>query len=166
VVGITAPVFYTGACASPAIISSVPAAATEGATFNVENPVTASTSSADFELYLRVLDAYSDDLNPIGASTVAFRSFMNLYVVLAGLAANPGDGNGTPISAASVTASLRAQRETPSFMGHPYTCDGAQLIGLPALCSPQQILAQLVDGTLVDLGTWIDVGAIYADAVR
>jgi branched-chain amino acid transport system substrate-binding protein len=166
VVGIAAPVFYTGACASPAIIASVPAASTDGATFNVENPVQADTSSTDFELYVRVLDAYGDGLNPIGASTVTFRSFMNLFAVLVGLAdSRDGRADGS-LDAAAVTGALRAQRDVPSFMGHPYTCDGEQLIGLPAMCSPQQILARLVDGALEQVGPWIDVGAVYAAAVR
>jgi hypothetical protein len=30
------------------------------------------------------------------------------------------------------------------------------------MCSPQQILAQMEDGTLSQLGDWIDVGAIAA----
>ena len=29
------------------------------------------------------------------------------------------------------------------------------------MCSPQQILAQMDDRVLTQLGTWIDVGAIY-----
>jgi branched-chain amino acid transport system substrate-binding protein len=176
VVGITVPVFYTGACVSPAIIASVPAAATEGATFNVENPVGPDTSSPDFDLYVRVVDAYGQGLNPIGAPTVAFRSFMNLYVVLAGLADATVDGGSGESSASgrvaglidapSIVEGLRAGRDAPSFMGHPYTCDGEQLIGLPAMCSPQQILTRLVDGNLQQVGTWIDVGSIYAAAVR
>jgi branched-chain amino acid transport system substrate-binding protein len=167
VVGITAPVFYTGACASPSIIASVPAASTEGATFNVENPITPGASTAatvDFELYVRVLAAYGEGLNPIGASTVTFRSFMNLFAVLASVADQAGGVDA--IDAASVTAALRAQRDVPSFMGHPYTCDGQQLIGLPAMCSPQQILARLVDGALEQVGPWIEVGDVYAEAVQ
>jgi branched-chain amino acid transport system substrate-binding protein len=45
-------------------------------------------------------------------------------------------------------------------MGHPYTCDQQQLSDLPAMCSPQQILARMEDGDLVQIGDWIDVGAV------
>jgi branched-chain amino acid transport system substrate-binding protein len=170
VLGISVPVFYTGACVSPAIIASVPTSSTDGATFNVENPVDSGDAddTSDFELYARVLDVYGNGLNPVGASTVTFRSFMNLYAVLVGLVAD-GTSNGATddgtIDAAAVIAALRSQRQTPSFMGHPYTCDGQQLVGLPALCSPQQILVRTSDRTLEQISDWIDVGAIYAGAI-
>ena len=48
-------------------------------------------------------------------------------------------------------------------MGHAYTCDGKQLKGLPAICSPQQILAKIQNRTLSQIGTWIDVGKIYGE---
>jgi branched-chain amino acid transport system substrate-binding protein len=178
-IGLSVPVFYTGACASPAIIASVPAASTEGAIFNVENPVAGSTvtgdDNADFELYVRVLDAYGSGVNPVGAATVAFRSFMNLYLLLAGVAADGatdgatdgaagGAGGVDVIDASTVLEALGSKRDTPSYMGHPYTCDGAQLAGLRAMCSPQQILARLTDGALEQISGWIDVGGIYAKA--
>jgi branched-chain amino acid transport system substrate-binding protein len=28
--------------------------------------------------------------------------------------------------------------DRPSFWGHPYTCDGNRVPGLPALCAPEQ----------------------------
>ena len=36
------------------------------------------------------------------------------------------------------------------------------ILGLPAMCSPQQILGRMEDGDLQQLGSWYDVGAIYA----
>ena len=96
---------------------------------------------------------YGKGLDPIGAATVTFRSMMNLYAVLRQV-----KGDLTP---ASITATLKAQKDAPSFAGHPYTCDGKQFAGLPAMCSPQQILGKMVDGNLVQQGDWIDVGAIY-----
>jgi len=79
---------------------------------------------------------------------------MNLYSILRGL-----DGDITP---SAITAALRAQVDAPSFAGHDYTCDGEQFEGLPAMCSPQQILAQMQDEKLEQITDWIDVGAIYA----
>jgi hypothetical protein len=49
-------------------------------------------------------------------------------------------------------------------MGHSYTCDGRQFGTLTAFCSPQQILVELSDGELTQLGDWIDVGEIMATA--
>lgn len=153
--GVTAQKYFVGACAAPSIIASVDAAATDGTIFNVEGPVTSDDSSdQDNQLYSAVVERYGDGLDPIGAGTVTFRAFMNLYSVLRGLGA---DG-ATP---EAISAALSAQVDAPSFMGHPYTCNREQFEGLPAMCSPQQILARIDDGVLDQLGSWIDVGAIY-----
>ena len=61
----------------------------------------------------------------------------------------------------AITATLRSQVDAPSFAGHPYTCDGKQFDGLPAMCSPQQILGEMEQGQLSQVSDWIDVGAIY-----
>jgi len=156
--GMTAQVFYTGACASPSIISEAGPEKTNGAIFNVEGPISRTDPSPDTDLYNRVVEAYGDGLNPIGSATVSFRSFMNLYVVLSELAA---DGGAESITPATITESLRSKVGATSFMGHDYTCDGEQLEGLPAMCSPQQILGDMQDAQLDQLGTWIDVGRIY-----
>lgn len=153
--GIEATAFYVGACAAPTIVEDLDPEVTEGAIFNVEGPVDPDEPNPDFDLYHNVVTTYGDGLDPVGAGTVSFRSFMNLYVVLRELGA---DG----ISAGAVTEALSAKEDAPSFMGHPYTCDGAQFEGLPSICSPQQILVQMTDGELVQLDDWIDVGAAYA----
>lgn len=150
--GIEAQVYLVGACAAPRIVERAGADAVDGTIVNVENPLS-GPGTADVDLYLSVLDTYGDGVDPIGAGTVTFRSFVNLYRILVGLDGEP--------TAASVTAALAELRDAPSFMGHPATCDRAQLAGLPALCSPQQILARF-DGTeLVALtDDWVDVGAV------
>ena len=154
--GVTAQRFFTGACVSPTILGSVDPAATEGTIFNVEGPISAADPNEDAALYQAVIDQYGDGVDAMGAATVTFRAFMNLYSIMRGLGA---EGT-TP---AGITDALSSQVDTPSFMGHPYTCDGQQFDGLPAMCSPQQILGQVEDGELVQLSDWIDVGAIYGD---
>ncbi len=153
--GTDAAIFYVGACAAPAIIDSVDPDAVEGAYFNVEGPIDRSKPNPDTTFYAAVVNQYADDLNPIGAGTVSFRSLMNLYVVLRDLGA---DG----ITADAITEAFEAKVDAPSFMGHDYTCDQHQFEGLPAMCSPQQILGQIEGGELVQVSDWIDVGSIYA----
>jgi branched-chain amino acid transport system substrate-binding protein len=153
VVDVDVPVFFTGACASPNIVASVPSEVTEGRYYNVEGAVSREDPDPDFALYVQVLEAYGNGLDPVGAATVTFRSFMNLYVQLVSLDA---------VDPTSVAAALSSQVDTPSFMGHPYTCDGRQFEGLPAMCSPQQIVVQIQSGEVTQLSDWIDVGAIYA----
>lgn len=152
-VGLDVPTFHTGACATPAVLDHVDPDVRERAIFNVEGPI--SEDDPDTVLYGQVIERYGDGLDPVGAGTVSFRSFMNLYAVLRDLGA---DG----VDAAAVTRTLRAAVDAPSFMGHPYTCDGRQFEGLPAVCAPQQILVRSEEGRLVQLGSWIDVGAIRA----
>lgn len=153
-----AKVFYTGACASPSIVQVAGPAKTNGAIFNVEGPINRADPSPDTNLYTGVLKAYGDGLEPIGSATVSFRAFMNLYVVMRDLAA---DGGAEKVTAAAITKSLKSTVDATSFMGHDYTCNGEQFDGLPAMCSPQQILGEMHDGQLDQLGTWIDVGTIY-----
>jgi len=146
--------YFVGACASPAIIEEVGAAEADGAIFNVEGPIGVEEQpNDDFALYAAVVEQYGDGLDPVGAATVTFRATMNLYLVLRQL-----EGDITP---ESITAALQAQVDAPSFAGHPYTCDGEQFDGLPAMCSPQQILGEMTDGNLAQIGDWIDVGSIY-----
>jgi len=154
-VGLEAQMFYVGACATPKVVEAAGPAKTNGAIFNVEGEIDQEDPDPDAVLYTAVVRKYGDGLDPIGAGTVTFRSFMNLYRVLRGLGAEP-----TP---EAIIEALEAQRDVPSFMGHPSTCDHEQLDGLPALCAPQQILAQMDDGQLTQLGTWIDVGRVYGD---
>lgn len=150
-----AQAFYVGACAAPSIIDRVDASKTEGAIFNVEGTVDRADPDLDLLLYTAVVQTYGNGLDPIGAGTVSFRSLMNLYLVLHEIGADR-------LTPPAIGAAFRATVDAPSFMGHDYTCDGKQLAGLPALCSPQQILVQMRDGQLEQVGDWFDVGAIYA----
>jgi hypothetical protein len=153
-VGLDATMFYVGACASPNIVAAAGPAKTDGAIFNVEGPIDPDEPNPDTSLYVAAVREYGDGLDPIGAGTVTFRSFMNLYRVLRGL-------DPDAITSDAILDALEAQRDVPSFMGHPSTCDHEQLAGLPALCSPQQILGRMEGGQLEQLGTWIDVGRAY-----
>ncbi|NCY16661.1 MAG: hypothetical protein EBX39_07795 [Actinobacteria bacterium] len=151
--GIKVASFYVGACAAPGIISQVDAAKTNGAYFNVEGPIIGDPPIGDNQLYSAVITKYGNGLDPVGAGTVTFRSLMNLYAIL-----NQIDGDITP---AAITAALEATVDEPSFAGHAYTCNHKQFEGLPAVCSPQQILAQIDNRKLSQITDWIDVGAIY-----
>lgn len=153
-VGLEAQMYYVGACAVPRIVDAAGPAKTDGAIFNVEQEIDRTSPDPDTALYTAVVETYDDELDPIGAGTVTFRAFMNLYRVLRDLGAEGA-------TSAAIIESLEAQVDAPSFMGHPSTCDHEQLEGLPAMCSPQQVLAVMEDGQLTQVGSWVDVGAIY-----
>lgn len=150
--GITAQIYLVGACAAPTIAEQIGPEAVEGKIFNIEGPNGAEDPEAD--IYFDVVARYGDpQLSAASAATVSFRGMMNLYAALVEL--GPDD-----ISRSSIVDHLREQKDHPSFTGHAYTCDGQQLPDLPAICAPQQILAQRQGDKIVPITDWIDVPAL------
>jgi branched-chain amino acid transport system substrate-binding protein len=158
--GVDSQLYLVGACVAPEIIEEVGEDAATGTIFNVEGLLDLDDEpvfQADTDLYIQVIENYATDLDWAGAGTVSFRGLMNLYNVMAELGADD-------ISPESITAAFQAAVDEPSFNGHPYTCDGEQIPGLPGLCSPQQVLGQREDGSLVQVSDgWVDVPALVAE---
>ena len=81
---------------------------------------------------------------------------MNLYAVLVDLAVIM-----SPAKRSSTNCANPVNHE--SFWGHPYTCDGQQVPGLPALCAPQQTLFKMESVGEVEFVTgWIDTAELFA----
>lgn len=160
---VTATTYMVGACADKKWLDQVGGAdKVKGTVFNIENVIDQTLSrSADGEVYENVIKRYGKGVNARGAGTVAFKGAMNLWGVLDGLAKD-----GKEITSANILASLRSKKDAPSFDGHPYTCDGKQMPGLPGLCAPQQILVELegVNSFKMTAKEWIDVPKILSDA--
>ena len=97
-------------------------------------------------------------MNARGAATVAFRSVINLYSVLTEIAPD--------VTSARIIDVFRAAKDRPSFDGHPYTCDGEQVPGLPSLCAAQGVLIRLEvgapNGFVEASDGWIDVPKVLA----
>jgi branched-chain amino acid transport system substrate-binding protein len=155
--GLDAQLYLTGACAGTSVVDEA-AEAMLGVVFNAEGAV----DGADVEgsLYQAVVDRYADE--PAGgAGTVGFRGFMNLYALLL----EAGADNATSSYLAELARATDAQ---PSFWGHPYTCDGNQVPGLPALCAPQQLLfglRALDQGFVAVVTEWIPTDELFASAL-
>lgn len=147
-----AVLMLTGACAAPKILDSAGDAAVDGRIFNLEAEL--DRSMPDNALYQAIGRKYGPkyDYEIQGAGTVSFRAVMNLYVVLRAIGADA-----TP---ATIIDAFRSTRDHPSFFGHPFTCDGRQLEGLPALCAPQQTLGRIDKGAVTQVTDWIDVGTL------
>ncbi len=148
---LTAQLYFSAACMGAATIEIVGQENVEGNIYAVESPVGAD--EPDATIYRKVLDAYGKGRIDSGsAAAVGFASMMNLYTLMTEVGADA-------LSAESMIEHLEATVDHPSFMGHPYTCDGAQLGGeLPALCAPQQILLEMKGGVGVQVTDWIEVG--------
>ncbi len=152
--GFDGQLYLTGACAAEEILNQVPDDVQARVIFNTEGPV---DETVEGQLYQEVVDRYATE-EAGGAGTVTFRAALNLWQLLRSLP----DG----ATAADVKAALQTSSAAPSFWGHPYTCDGAQVPGLPALCAPQQRLMRFTaDGADPESVTpdWIDVPALVAD---
>ncbi len=154
--GIEAQLYLVGACADEEIIEAA-GGAHEGVLFNSEGPPL-SVETVEGQIFTSVNELYADD-EAGGAGTVGLRGFLNLYALMAELGP---DG----VSRESVLDAVRAAEDEPSFWGHAYTCDGAQIDGLPSLCAPQQSLFYVEEpGNNITVNEdWIDTVALFAEA--
>ena len=154
--GIDGQLYLFGACATEPIVDAADGHQA-GAIFNSEGPAT--TEDIEGDIFDDVTDEYNTGPAK-AAGTVGFRGMMNLYALLVEL----GPDN---ISPESITELVSSAVERESFWGHPYTCDGNQVPGLPALCAPQQTLFQIPNADAEDLtfiGDWIDTPTLFANA--
>lgn len=152
--GFDGTLYLFGACAADEIIESA-GGADEGVVFNGEGPP--DPDAVDGTVFDLASTEYNTG-NAQAAGTVAFRGMMNLYAVLLDLGA---DG----ITSEAIVEELDGAVDRNSFWGHPYTCDGAQVPGLPSLCAPQQALFTFDENaTLTFVSDWIDTVALFEDA--
>jgi branched-chain amino acid transport system substrate-binding protein len=150
-----AQLYLTGACAEADTIAAA-GEAVEGVVFNAEGPLDGTDVEA--LLYLAATERYADAAAG-GAGTIGFRGFMNLYALLL--------ETGPTATSETLARAARAAIDRPSFWGHPYTCDGAQVPGLPALCAPQQILFEVaeVGAPFTPVTDWIPTDELFTAAL-
>ncbi|MXW74593.1 MAG: ABC transporter substrate-binding protein [Acidimicrobiaceae bacterium] len=149
---IDAQLYLVGACAADHVIEAADGA-NIGVVFNSEGP----PNDADVEgtLFDEATNRYNTGPAQ-AAGTVGFRGMMNLYGVLVEL-------GGDHITSEAIIDQLRQSVDHESFWGHPYTCDGQQVPGLPALCAPQQTLFKMESvGEVEYVSGWIDTAELFA----
>jgi branched-chain amino acid transport system substrate-binding protein len=152
-----ATIYLFGSCAAESILDAAGEAAL-GIIFNSEGPV--GEDDIEGAIFQDVIDRYATE--PAGAAgTVGFRGLMNLYAMLRELGADD-------ITSEGLLDLARNSVDEPSFWGHPYTCDGRQVPGLPALCAPQQILFTFdaVGQDPVEITDWIPTDELFAAALE
>jgi branched-chain amino acid transport system substrate-binding protein len=143
--------YLTGACADVQQLDAAGDAATS-VLFNAEGAF--DSPLTDAAIYQAVTERYADQ-PAFGAGTVSFRGVMNLYALM--LDAGPDPTTEILVDLA------RSSQMRPSFWGHPYTCDGTQVPGLPALCAPQQIIFGIdQNGAAVPITEWIATDELFA----
>lgn len=144
---------YPSLCAEQAVLDAA-GSAIEGSMVAEGYVPFTETTDPDVAIYLAALHTYAPDLKPSLLSQAGFSVTMNLTTLLARLPAQPG--------ASALMSALSATHDEPSFMGHPYTCDGAQVSQLRALCSSFVRLSRIENGTLVPVGDWVDTAPLAA----
>ena len=149
---IDAQLYLVGACAADHVIEAADGA-NIGVVFNSEGPP--DDSDVEGTLFDEVTNRYNTGPAQ-AAGTVGFRGMMNLYGVLVELGAGQ-------ITSEAIIERLRQSVDHESFWGHPYTCDGRQVPGLPALCAPQQTLFLMESvGEVTYVSGWIDTAELFA----
>ena len=153
--GVKATMFYPGACAEEAVLAAGGPGADRAYFATGYLPYTA-TSDPEVATYRRQLRRHGPrGVKPSLLSQTGFSLVMDVRRLLVEL-----DGPPTP---AALTAGLRATRDHPSFMGHPYTCDGRQVPLLTSVCSAHVRILQYRSGTLADVGgSWVNGAALVS----
>jgi branched-chain amino acid transport system substrate-binding protein len=125
---VRARLFFPSACGAQEVFDAGGASA-EGVTFaSALLPYTA-TDNPEVATYRDKLRQYGPaDAGPSLLSAAGFALVMNLHRLLMGM------GEGSP-TAEKLTEKLKSARDEPSFMGHPFSCNGLQVPLLPSVCS-------------------------------
>lgn len=142
-----APMFYPGACATPGVATAAGGALDNAYFTSGYLPASdgASGGDADTRAYrARVPESARSPL-----SQASFGAVLVVRALLAAASATPTPGG--------LRAALRATRDHPSPMAHPFTCDRRQLRLFPAVCNTAVRLLQWRGGRFVDAaGRWLD----------
>ncbi|HEU0102412.1 MAG TPA: ABC transporter substrate-binding protein [Mycobacteriales bacterium] len=118
--------YYPGSCVSSNVIKAGGSGA-EGARFNTET-VLLGDNDPQIKIFLEAMKAGAPANAELSSfAQTGFAAIMNIHALLSEMAPDQ-------ISSTAVVTALRATKEKPNFMSHPYTCDGKQVPGLPAVC--------------------------------
>ena len=118
--------YYPGSCVGPAVVKAGGAGA-EGARFNTET-ILLGDDDPQVKAFLSAMKTYAGaDAVLSSFAQTGFGAIMNIYELLKKM---PADG----ITSEALVTALKATKDQPNFMSHPYTCDGKQVPGLPAVC--------------------------------
>ena len=134
--GVTAKMFYPSVCASRSVVDAAGAGA-DGAYF-ASGYLPFGDPSPEVTTWRERTKAESV------VSQAGFGVVMDLHALLT---REPG----AEITPASVTAALKATKDQPGYMAHPYTCDGKQVPLLKAVCNADVRILQYREGTFADV---------------
>ncbi len=143
-------VSYTGKlmgidpCGAPPVISAS-AGGAEG--MYIASPFILPTgTSQQAQLFQAAMKKWAAPGTLIDSPSVAgFATVMNVQAALSKI-------SGTPTTK-SILAAFKTGSNHPNFLSHPYTCDGQQMTGAPAICNDYYLMNQVKNGQLTQPST-------------
>jgi branched-chain amino acid transport system substrate-binding protein len=148
--GVTSPMYFVGACASPAVARAAGPNAANMYFASGYLPVRASGGDADTAAFRDRVP----ETERTSASQGAFSSVLAVRSLLLD-AGEPGP--------AALRAALRATHDHPNVMAHPFTCDNKKIAVLPSICNTAVRVLQWRDGAFTDVaGDWVDGSPLVA----
>lgn len=155
--GNTSLIFGIDPCTSPPAIAGANGGA-DGLYFAA--PVLDPGAGTDeTNLYLAVMQKYAPaDVHLDSLAALGFQTVINVQAALADFA--PED-----LTKDKILAAFTEGSDHPNFMAHPYTCDGEQLAGAPAVCNAFQEVRQIKGDKAVAVSDgWVEAGDFYTPA--
>ncbi|CAN5343090.1 ABC transporter substrate-binding protein [soil metagenome] len=135
--GNTAKIIGIDPCTSPPAIKGANGGA-EGLYF--ASPVLDPSANTDeTKLYLAAIKKYAPaDIALDSLAALGFQTVINVQSTLK-------DFTAADLTKDKILAAFRSGTDNANFMGHPYTCDGKQLVGATSVCNTYQQIRQIKD---------------------
>jgi branched-chain amino acid transport system substrate-binding protein len=143
-VGYTGKLMGIDPCGAPPVISAS-AGGAEG--MQIASPfILATGTSQQAQLFQAALKKWAAPGTLIDSPSVAgFATVMNVQAALSKV-------SGT-LNTKSIEAAFKTGSNHPNFLSHPYTCDGQQMTGAPAICNDYYLMNQVKNGQLTQPST-------------
>jgi len=143
-VGYTGKIMGIDPCGAPPVLAAS-AGGAEG--MYIASPFLLPTgTSQPAELFQAALKKWAAPGTLIDSPSVAgFATVMNVQAALSKL-------SGTPTTK-SILAAFKTGSNHPNFLSHPYTCDGQQMTGAPAICNDNYLMNQVNGSQLTQPNT-------------
>jgi branched-chain amino acid transport system substrate-binding protein len=143
-VGYTGKLMGIDPCSAPPVISAS-AGGAEG--MYIASPfILATGTSQQAQLFQAAMKKWAAPGTLIDSPSIAgFATVMNVQAALSKV-------TGT-LNTSSIEAAFKTGSNHPNFLSHPYTCNGQQMTGAPAICNDYYLMNQVKNGQLTQPST-------------
>lgn len=143
-VGYTGKLMGIDPCGAPPVIS---ASAGGAENMYIASPFILPTgTSQQAQLFQAAMKKWAAPGTLIDSPSVAgFATVMNVQAALSKV-------SGTPTTK-TIESAFKTGSNHPNFLSHPYTCDGKQMTGAPAICNDYYLMNQVKNGQLTQPST-------------